>query len=315
MRFKNLDLNLLVVLSLLLATRSVSEAARRLNLSQPAVSAALSRLRDYFGDPLFVSHGRRMVPTAFAENLAPMVQRVISEVEGVTAATAVFDPATSMREFRIGASDYVCLVLLAPVLRKLQAVAPGVRLQLTPPSELMLRDLEAGDLDVIITPEEYLSPAHPSRLLFEEDHVVIGCANNPIFDGPLTEDKFYDAGHVAVEIGRDRRNSFGERAMSKLQRQRRIEVTATSFAVVPWLLPDTARLAVMHKRLAALATPVLPLSVAPLPFEFPKMKQMMQVHRTRSLDTGVNWLTSYLWAEVNDASAGGSFTSWASAVA
>ena len=301
MRFKNLDLNLLVLLSSLLMTRSVSESGRRLNLSQPAVSASLARLRDYFGDALFVTYGRRMAPTPFAVSLAPLVDRAMADIEALVSATTAFEPETSERLFRIGASDYVSLVVVSPLLRRLQRIAPGVQVHTLAPSEVMLQALESGDLDLIITPEEFLSSDHPSQLLFEENHVVVGWAENPVFDQGLTEEVFFNSGHIVVEIGKERRSSFAERHVAKLGRQRRVEVTTASFAVVPWLLPGTRRLAVMHERLARLSMDVLPLKCAPLPFPFPAMRQMVQLHRSREGDPGVIWFLDQLRQVASDA--------------
>lgn len=294
MRFKNLDLNLVVLLSSLLATRSVSETGRKLNLSQPAVSAGLGRLRDYFNDSLLVSYGRRMAPTAFAQSLGPMVDRAMTEVEALVSATAEFDPAKSERMFRIGVSDYLCMVAIAPLLRQIHDKAPGIKINTFPPSEAVLQALDAGELDLIINPEEFLSPDYPSELLFEERHVVVGWAENPVFQTGLDEDAYFAAGHVAVALGRERRVAFAERHLNKLRRARNVEVVAHAFAMVPWLLVGTHRLALMHERLANLCARSLPLAIAPLPFEFPRMRQMIQLHPSREADAGVAWLIAAL---------------------
>lgn len=305
MRFKNLDLNLLVLLSSMLVTRSVAESGRRLNLSQPAASAALSRLRAYFGDALFVSYGRQMVPTPFAENLAPLVYKALADIEAIVAVTATFDPANTERLFRIGASDYVSLVVVAPLLRRLQAIAPGVQVQTVAPSELMHRALEVGELDFIITPEEFLSPDHPAQLLFEENHLVVGWDQNQRFGETISEAVFFDSGHIVVEIGKERLSSYADRHISLLPGGRRVEVTVASFAVVPWLLPGTQRLAVMHERLARVSMDVLPLKAAALPFELAPMRQMVQMHRAREPDPGVNWFLSQLRESAAEAIEGG----------
>ena len=95
MRFKGLDLNLLAALDLLLEERNVSRAAERLHLTQPAVSAALARLRDYFGDPILAPQGKRMIPTAQALALQPMLKQLLSQVDTMVAQSTRFDPATS----------------------------------------------------------------------------------------------------------------------------------------------------------------------------------------------------------------------------
>src|SRR3954466_10757519 len=105
MRFKGLDLNLLAACDALMTTRSVSRSAERLNLSQPAMSAALARLRQFFGDELLVLQGKRMHPTAFADELMPQVRESLQALEAILAQSPNFDPATSQRSFRIVTSD------------------------------------------------------------------------------------------------------------------------------------------------------------------------------------------------------------------
>jgi DNA-binding transcriptional LysR family regulator len=179
MRFKGLDLNLLVAFDALLETRSVSRAAERLNLSQPATSAALARLRDYFGDEILVSHGKRMHPTTHAEALLPKVREFLSGVDALIASSIEFDPATSQRTFRVIASDYMAAAVLAPLIRRLAWQAPQVRIEIVAPDTRSDSLLDGGHVDVVISPAEFIESDHPTELLFEEVHVVACCATNP----------------------------------------------------------------------------------------------------------------------------------------
>ncbi len=288
MRFKRLDLNLLVVLDALLRERSVTRAARELNISQPAMSAALARLREYFNDDILVAHGKRMVPTAHAQNLAPMVARALGDIETLILTAAVFDPATSQRTFRICASDYVTVVLLQPLLAELEKIAPGVCIVITPPSPEALAKLERGEIDFLLTPEQFAAREHPRKQLFEEQHVVVGWKKNPLFRKPLTAERFFAQGQVIMALGHSQ--SFAEQVMGELNRRRRIDVVCASFLAVPWMLPNTQRLAVMHERLARLMVQQLPLAVAPLPFALPVMREIVQYHTARTGDGGIQWL-------------------------
>ncbi|WEK46309.1 MAG: LysR family transcriptional regulator [Candidatus Andeanibacterium colombiense] len=133
MRFKGLDLNLLAALSVLLEERSVSGAAARLHLSQPAISGALARLRGYFGDPLLVMQGKRMIPTAHAQALQPQLQAVLAQIDKLIAGAAQFDPPTAKRTFRISLSDYLITVLASGLVPRLRSEAPNILLDLAPP--------------------------------------------------------------------------------------------------------------------------------------------------------------------------------------
>lgn len=294
MRFRGLDLNLLAVFEGLMQTRSVTATARQMNLSQPAMSAALARLRDYFGDPLLVLHGKRMYPTAFAESLLPHLRLCLGGIETLLATSAAFDPATSQRTFRLVVSDYIVAAIIAPALERLAIEAPGIRLKLSPPDEDTGRLLDDGKVDLAINPKEFLAPENPAEFLFEERIVVAGWDQNPLFDGPLTERGFLEAGHVSVAIGARANASFGDRHLTQMGKVRRIEVEAASFTTVPWLLVGTQRISVMHERLARRAAHIFPIRVAPLPFAFPVMEEYVQFHHTRVLDEGLIWLRAKL---------------------
>lgn len=292
MRLDSFDLNLLVVFEILLEERSVTRAAERLNVTQSAMSAALKRLRESFQDELLVLHGKRMVPTQHALTLAPEVGAALLRLRSLIATGTGFDPVTSKRRFHIDASDYITTVLLVPLIGILQEEAPGVRLDLSLPSTESNRRLDNGEIDLLITPEEFLESDHPRELVFEERHVVVGCRGNPAMHRPMSPDTFLASGHVAVRIfGRD---SFIENVLSRLVPERRIEVIAQSFIQVPWLLRGTRRLAVMHERLAKVSAPVFDLAFCDAPFPLPIMHEMMQHHVTRSNDAGLGWLRSRL---------------------
>lgn len=287
-RFKRFDLNLLVALDALLRERSVSKAAEQLHLSQPAMSAALGRLREYFNDDILVLQGKRMVPTAHAQGIAPIVEKAVADIEALLSASTVFDPATSQRTFRICASDYVTVVLLLPLLAELEKTAPHVRIEIRSPSPEALPALERGEIDFLLTPEQYTAKEHPRQLLFEERHVAVGWKKNPVFRAPLTEEAFFEHGQVVIALSHA--PSFAEEEMGELNRRRRVDIVCSSFLAVPWLLPSTRRLAVMHERLARIMVQKHPLAIAPLPFAFPVMREMVQYHAARESDGGIQWL-------------------------
>jgi DNA-binding transcriptional LysR family regulator len=292
MRLDNFDLNLLVAFEALLHERNVTRAARRLNVTQSAMSASLKRLREALDDPILLQHGRTMVPTPHALALAPEVTAAIGMLRRLIQPTTGFDPSTSSRTFRIAASDYIATVALAPLLGSLSVEAPDVRLDIVLPTDATPQRLGRGDFDLVLTPREFLAPEHPAELLFEERHVVVGCRGNPLFSRPLTKAAFAAAGHVAVRI--DGRNTYIENELSRLGLARRVEVYAPSFIQAPWLLPGTPRIALMHERLAKLTAPILGLAIAEAPFAIPSMHEMMQYHAAQEADAGLAWLRSRL---------------------
>ncbi|MBN4075595.1 MAG: LysR family transcriptional regulator [SAR86 cluster bacterium] len=300
MRIKGLDLNLLLAFDILLEERSVSRTAKRLHLSQPAISAALGRLRNFFKDDLLVLHGKQLIPTSYAESLVPEVKRILAQVDGLIAMSSDFDPVRSERLFRLMASDYMLNVLITPVIASIQHTAPNVKLNIRLSEESVRTEFERGRIDLMIVPDEFLSVQHPSELLFEERHVVVGWNKNALMTQKMSTKVFLKSGHINVEMGANGYPPFTERHMEKLGYQRRIEVYAPHFSVVPWMILETKRLAVMPERLALKFCKVFPLKMAPLPFEFPLMRVMAQFHSARAGDQGLKWLRDCLHETVRN---------------
>jgi DNA-binding transcriptional LysR family regulator len=175
-----------------------------------------------------------------------------------------------------------------PLIEHLQIEAPEIRLNLSLPSAQSARRLEAGEIDLLMTPNEFLETDHPRELLFEERHVVVGAKDNPFLQVPLSIEQFNECGHVVVRISNQ--DTYSEAILRKLAPDRRIEVAAQSFIQVPWLLRGTNRLAVMHERLARVTQPVFDLAIVDLPYDLPPMREMMQHHVSRTRDAGLTWL-------------------------
>ena len=130
MDLREFDLNLLVLLHTLLSEQSVSKTAQRLQLSQPATSAALKRLRAALNDPILVRDGMRMVPTPRAEQLAEPVQAILAEIEQTLAPPEPFDPSLVARTFRIATNDYGAFLLIPHLIHRLEAIAPGIVIEI-----------------------------------------------------------------------------------------------------------------------------------------------------------------------------------------
>ena len=294
MRFKGFDLNLLATLDVLLETRSVSRTAEKLHLSQPAVSAALNRIREYFNDDILVTRSKKMYPTALADTLHPRIRQTLRGIDGLLTASSSFDPEEAQRTFRIVGSDYITAAILVPLVTRLAEIAPGIRIEIMAPESDSFQLLEDGKIDLILVPDIYVIPDHPTELLVEEKHVVVGWKRNPLFKKKITSEIFFAQGHVAVLISRERALAFGDRELQRIGSSRRIEVAVPSFTMVPWLVQGTDRLAIMHERLFRQMSETFPIVSAPLPFNFPTMREMMQYHQARSDDEGLTWLRQKL---------------------
>lgn len=292
MRLDHFDLNLLIAFDALMTERNVTEAARRLNLTQSAMSAALKRLRESLNDEVMVQHGKKMIPTARALALAPEIASAVQTLRTLIASATGFDPSVSTRRFRLAASDYITTVLIAPLLEKLQREAPAIELEIRLPNASSSKAMEDGELDLLLTPEQYLAKGHPSELLFTERHVVVGCASNPAMQKPLSVEAFYACPHISVQI--QGQQTFIETALHEASNSRRIQIIGASFLQAPWMLRNTTRLALMHERLAKLLAAPLSLAIAECPVPLPAMNEMMQFHSARANDPGLCWLRDQL---------------------
>lgn len=293
MRFNKLDLNLLVALDHLLHLRSVSGAAARMNMTQSAMSNALSRLRDYFDDDLLLKVGRRMELTPRGESLKEAVRDVLIRVEWAVASTSNFDPAQSDREFKILVSDYTLATLVPQLLARCQRVAKAVRFNFLHQVDTPDRLLDRGDVDLLIIPREFCARPHPSEVILEEEFCGIVWSRGKLARGELTRRDFVEASHIVMQPPGGAQ-SLESVFFKQHDVVRRVDVTTYSFNTIPLLVVGTDHIATIHTRLARQAQRSLPIKIVDLPYRLPKMKQAMQWHRYRSQDAGLIWLRTII---------------------
>jgi LysR family nod box-dependent transcriptional activator len=294
MQFKGLDLNLLVVLDALLTEKSITRAAERIHLSQSATSGALARLRDYFGDELLVQIGHKMVPTPRAEGLVEAVRNMLIQAEEIINKSPVFTPETSTRRFRLMMSDYVAAVLMPSALSRIQQSARGITIELLSNAESSVEALERGEIDFLIAPQQYISQNHPAEDLFEDGYLCVAWAGNQEIGDSLSLDQYFALGHVAARFGKQRTPAVDEWFFERFGHTRRIEVVAMTFSLLPELVVGTSRIATMPETLARLHANYLPLKLLPPPIQIPRLREQIQWHRYRDVDTALTWLRKLL---------------------
>jgi LysR family nod box-dependent transcriptional activator len=290
MHLRGLDLNLLVALNVLLEERNITNAAKRLYLSQSGTSTALSRLREFFGDELLAPMGRRMVLTPLAQTLVDPVHAIVLQAQVLIDATPGFNPATAARRFIIMSSDYIATVLLPKVVERMTREAPGVVLEIIPFASVPLEPLVRGEVDLLILPEHYLSREHPSTPLFSEHYVCVSWEGNGRIVGDLDFENYMSLGHVVARFGRTRGMAFDEWFLERFERARRIETIVMNFALLPRYVVGTERLATMHARLARNYAQLLPLRIHPLPFDMPPIVEALQWNRFSDRHPALIWL-------------------------
>ncbi len=291
MRFKRLDLNLLVALDHMLELRSVSAAADKMFMSQSAMSNALTRIRTYFDDPLLIQVGRRMELTPRAEALRPSIRDILVRIEATIETELEFRPDQSTRVFNILLSDYSMRVLMPHVFAVAQEQSATVRFNLNPQTEAPYAQLERGEIDMLVSPRQFTSKDHPSSLLYEDDYVVVACKNGRYGGGKVDRAAFETAGHV-VMVPPNNAGAVESEFLESAGVTRKVEVTTFSFSNLPYLVAGTDRIATVHGRLAALVARQNSLVVSKLPFSSLPLQQMIQWHAYRDLDPGLIWLRS-----------------------
>lgn len=294
MRLLKLDLNLLVVLDMLLTERSVSQTAQRMGLTQPAISNALSRLRQHFEDELLVQVGRRMEPTPFAESLAGPVHMALEELRSIATTRADFDPATAERAITIICSDYVFQVFLAQALRELAAEAPGIKVTTYLTSEISGELLNQGKADFFITPEARTAVDHPSVPLFSDRFSCIAWAENPLIGATLTKEKYLALEHVSTCLGPSNPPHIEQESLEAYGLTRKIAVFAPNFTSVADAVVGTNFIATVHAKSAVLHAQRLPIRVFPPPVEIAPFTEVLQWHRNKGADPGVIWMRDFM---------------------
>jgi len=251
---RTFDLNLLKIFDALMMEGTTVAAARRIGLSQPAVSAALARLRDGLQDDLFVRSGNRLVPTAHAEALAPQVAEMLTTAEALISGPERFDPARLERSFRISCGDYFAEVVLHTVVRRLQAEAPRVRIETYDEvfaSSLAL--LRSDSFDLALLPEfEFPADIAYERLFISQFRIVCRPEHPRIARagfGPgdhLPLDLFCDIPQVRYgkEINGNGQNKE-DAALAAMGRTRQTVLTSPNFATIARMVQTTDLIGVL----------------------------------------------------------------------
>jgi DNA-binding transcriptional LysR family regulator len=264
-----LNLNLLPVLDVLLAERSVSRAGARLGLSQPAVSNALAQLRGILGDPLLVRGPGGMVPTERALALAAPLRAALAQLEHGLGPSTPFDPATADRRFTLATNDFVAFALLPKLLARLSREAPGVRLQVRAWQEHYVpADLERGEADLMLGIFRKLPPRHHQTPLFEDRFVCVARRGHPQVRGKLTLATYVKLPHVLVSHQPDGRGVVDD-ALARRGLTRTVVLRVSHFLLVPAIIAGTDYVAALSEHVARPFAKAWPLQLLPPPLPLP----------------------------------------------
>jgi DNA-binding transcriptional LysR family regulator len=293
-----IDLNLLVALDALLVERNVTRAAKRVGITQPAMSHALARLRTLLDDDILVRSKSGMLPTARARALEEPIRRALREIEEALRARPVFDPRTAERTFAIATSDYGELVVLPPLLERLAREAPRIDLRVHAVPEDWSTPLEEGVYDLVLVPNAGDTPAGIVRQkLFDETFVCVLRKGHPAARRGLDLQTFVELPHVLIAPS-GRLGGIVDEALAQRSLTRRIALTVPHFLVAPLVIASSDLLLTLAERVARTFAKMAPLEIRQPPLAVRGFAMYQSWHERRRGDPAHAWLRN-LVAEVS----------------
>ena len=289
------DLNLLVAFDALWTERHVTRAARRIGLTQSAMSHALGRLRAQFEDPLFRRTARGLVPTARAHGLAPAVTEALALVRRAVDREPRFEPASLQRTFTIGTSDYGELVILPELMARLRRQAPGVQLVVRPIAVRGERELLSGAHDLILGVPPPQAEDVRSEVLFQDRFVSLLRARHPAARRTLTLERFVALPHVLISP-QGEGDSVVDVALRAHKRQRRIVLRVPNFLAAPLVIAATDAIVTLPERVGRAVATQHHLVVRTPPLSLPGFAFSSFWHARVDGDVAHQWLRELIWA-------------------
>ncbi|PWC47579.1 LysR family transcriptional regulator [Azospirillum sp. TSA6c] len=295
MDLHGIDLNLLVAFDALMAERSVTRAGARIGRTQPAMSAALARLRGLLKDELFVRGPNGLQPTPLALDLAQPIGRALTELQQALAFTQSFDPSTSIVSFTLGLSDHPTFALLPALLEILREQAPGVTLRIR---NFIARDdaigmLDSGEVDLTVGVPPTSTGRILSRILFEERFVCVVRKGHPTVRPPLELNGFLEQSHLLVSPENE---SYGvvDAALAKQGLKRRLALTLPQLYAAPALVAQTDLIATLMEGVVAASGHAERLCIMPAPLDLPPILFALSWHRRNDVHPAQRWFRDLL---------------------
>ena len=292
MDFHGIDLNLLVAFDALMGERNVTRAAARVGVSQPAMSAALSRLRTLLGDPLFLRGAAGLLPTPRARDLAEPLSQALAQIADTLVTRPGFVPGKASLVFNLGLQDYPTFVLLPALLEALARQAPGIALNVRAFNDRnqAIDLLDAGVIDAAIgVPPTKADRRILTRPLLKDEFVTLVARDNPAAHRTLTLHRFLALTHILVSPEGER-HGIVDQALAQQGKARKLGLTLPQMFAVPTIVARTRMTATLLKRFALASAAANDLVLLPPPIDLPEMTFHLTWHRRNDASQAQAWL-------------------------
>jgi DNA-binding transcriptional LysR family regulator len=257
------------------------------------MSGILSRLRHAFNDELLVRVGRHLEPTAFAAQLAKPVRECVQQIEDLLSTQRMFSPETEARTFVIAASDYVVLLLLGPLVKRLAGLAPNIGVRFVALESSVVDRLAMGEIDFCIVPTE-LDPGFPSVPLFEDSWICAVWSGHPTVGDTLSVEEFLALPHLTFNISDPEHTSLADEHLARSGYARKIVASTDSFATAPFLLRETSLVTMVQRRLAARLERPADIKLIEPPIDIPTMCERLAWNPRYSASPAHAWMREQL---------------------
>ena len=287
MKLKETDLNLFIAFDVIYTEKNLTKAGQVLGITQPAVSNALSRLRELFGDDLFIRTSKGMIPTPVANQIIKDVRSALSLIQNTISETEKFDPSIAEMTFKISIGDSSEYRLLPLLIKELAEIAPKIKVEtyLTPRKDAP-RELASGTIDFSIDPPVHSDPHLRHEKIYEEDYVMIVRKDHPILNlKEITIEDYLKLSHIHIS---NRKTGLGhvDMALYRLGLSRDISLRAQHFLVAPYIV-EQSDLAITTTKGFAVDRD---LAWRELPFEIEPLILHLYWHEAKDSDPSTKWM-------------------------
>ncbi|CAM3686666.1 LysR family transcriptional regulator [Parendozoicomonas haliclonae] len=296
MHVSRLDLNLLRVLEAIAVSGSLTQASKELNLTQPAVSHALGRLREQLGDPLFIRAGRGLQPTPYTRERLPELRRLLSELDKTLGGRESFDPASSQQTFRLAMHEAMESTLLPALMASLQQQAPEVIIQSVKlERRLIEKELQAGQIDLAVDVLLPVGELTHYTLLDHAPMVVVARKNHPRLDGEVSMAGYLREKHVLIS---SRREGLGyeDQFLASQEMRRTIALRARDYKAGCLVVAASDLLLTLPLNYAQQLSSDLELQVLAPPFPVPEVSSYLYWHSSNGQAPALQWLRHHIQA-------------------